>query len=91
MSMEQMTLFDNNRVTTPLASRLRPSSLDDFVGQEHLFGEKGVYIGVHVDDYKIYGKCPGRSPRIIAGAEIRTKRKSCSSCNFLQELQLHML
>ena len=37
--MEQMTLFDNNRVTTPLASRLRPSSLDDFVGQEHLVGK----------------------------------------------------
>ena len=37
--MEQMTLFDNNRVTTPLASRLRPSSLDDFVGQEHLVGQ----------------------------------------------------
>ena len=37
--MEQMTLFDNNRVTTPQASRLRPSSLDDFVGQEHLVGQ----------------------------------------------------
>ena len=37
--MEQMTLFDNNRVTTPLASRLRPTSLDEFVGQEHLVGE----------------------------------------------------
>ena len=37
--MEQMTLFDNNRVTSPLASRLRPSSLDDFVGQEHLVGQ----------------------------------------------------
>ena len=37
--MEQMTLFDNSRVTTPLASRLRPSSLDDFVGQEHLVGK----------------------------------------------------
>ena len=31
--MQQMTLFDNNRVTTPLASRLRPDSLDEFVGQ----------------------------------------------------------
>ncbi len=37
--MEQMTLFDNNRLTTPLASRLRPESLDDFVGQEHLVGK----------------------------------------------------
>ena len=37
--MQQMTLFDNSRVTTPLASRLRPDSLDDFVGQEHLVGK----------------------------------------------------
>ena len=29
----------NNRVTTPLASRLRPDSLDEFVGQEHLVGQ----------------------------------------------------
>lgn len=35
--MEQMSLFDNaNRMTTPLASRLRPKTLADFVGQEHL-------------------------------------------------------
>ena len=37
--MQQMTLFDNNRVTTPLASRLRPDSLDEFVGQEQLVGQ----------------------------------------------------
>ena len=37
--MEQMTLFGNDRAMTPLASRLRPDSLDDFVGQEHLVGE----------------------------------------------------
>ncbi len=36
--MEQMTLFGNNRAMTPLASRLRPDSLDGFVGQEHLIG-----------------------------------------------------
>lgn len=37
--MEQMTLFGNDRGMTPLASRLRPDSLDDFVGQQHLVGE----------------------------------------------------
>ena len=36
--MEQMSLFDDNREVTPLASRLRPESLTDFVGQEHLIG-----------------------------------------------------
>ncbi|MBU3876085.1 replication-associated recombination protein A [Faecalicatena sp. AGMB00832] len=37
--MEQMTLFDDRKLTAPLASRLRPDSLEYFVGQEHLLGK----------------------------------------------------
>ncbi|MBD5459935.1 MAG: AAA family ATPase, partial [Lachnospiraceae bacterium] len=37
--MEQMTLFDYQQSSSPLASRLRPGSLDDFAGQEHLLGQ----------------------------------------------------
>ncbi|GAA0799088.1 replication-associated recombination protein A [Faecalicatena orotica] len=37
--MEQMTLFDDRKLTAPLASRLRPDSLENFVGQEHLLGK----------------------------------------------------
>lgn len=37
--MEQMSLFDNRKVYAPLASRLRPESLTDFIGQEHLLGQ----------------------------------------------------
>lgn len=37
--MEQLSLFDNRSVAGPLASRLRPDSLEDFIGQEHLLGE----------------------------------------------------
>nr|WP_308625912.1 replication-associated recombination protein A [uncultured Eisenbergiella sp.] len=41
--MEQMSLFDDNRVMyDPLASRLRPCVLDEFVGQKHLIGEGKV-------------------------------------------------
>ena len=36
--MEQMTLFGSDRVMTPLASRVRPDSLEEFAGQEHLLG-----------------------------------------------------
>lgn len=36
--MEQMSLFDDRKLTAPLASRLRPTDLDEFVGQEHLLG-----------------------------------------------------
>lgn len=37
--MEQLSLFDDREKTVPLASRLRPSSLEEFVGQEHLVGK----------------------------------------------------
>ena len=39
--MGQMSLFDNS-IPEPLAARLRPESLDDYVGQEHLVGEGKV-------------------------------------------------
>ena len=32
-------MFEKN---LPLAERMRPSSLDELLGQSHLFGEKGV-------------------------------------------------
>lgn len=36
--MEQISLFDNREQSIPLASRLRPQKLEDFIGQEHLLG-----------------------------------------------------
>ena len=39
--MEQMTLFDQV-VSQPLAARLRPRDLDEFVGQTHLLGKGKV-------------------------------------------------
>lgn len=41
MFESQKTLFENEE-NQPLASRLRPSSLDDFFGQKHLLGEGKV-------------------------------------------------
>lgn len=37
--LEQLSLFDNRDLSNPLASRLRPSRLEDFAGQKHLLGE----------------------------------------------------
>ncbi len=37
--MEQISLFDDREKTAPLASRLRPDSLENYVGQRHLIGE----------------------------------------------------
>ena len=39
--MEQVNLFEN-KISQPLAARLRPEDLDEFVGQEHLIGEGKV-------------------------------------------------
>ena len=36
--MEQMSLFDDRERTAPLASRLRPETLDEYVGQKDLVG-----------------------------------------------------
>lgn len=36
--MEQLSLFDDRKRSAPLASRLRPESLEEYVGQRHLIG-----------------------------------------------------
>ena len=41
--MEQLSLFGNNNdLTAPLASRMRPESLENYIGQKHLLGEGKV-------------------------------------------------
>ncbi|GAA3014497.1 replication-associated recombination protein A [Tetragenococcus solitarius] len=37
--MKQESLFSNRKSTTPLASRVRPKTIDDFVGQKQLLGQ----------------------------------------------------
>lgn len=36
--MEQLSLFDDREKTAPLASRLRPDTLEEYAGQKHLVG-----------------------------------------------------
>ena len=38
-NMKQTSIYDTTKPIGPLASRLRPRDLDEFVGQEHLLGE----------------------------------------------------
>lgn len=49
--MEQRTLFENE-TNQPLASRLRPRDLSEFVGQEHLLGE-GKILRKLIEEDKI--------------------------------------
>ena len=44
--MEQMTLFDQREANQPLASRLRPESLEEYVGQQHLIGKGKILRGL---------------------------------------------
>lgn len=37
--MEQISMLDDREKNAPLASRLRPDTLDDYVGQKHLVGK----------------------------------------------------
>lgn len=46
--MEQLSLFDDRKINAPLASRLRPESLDEYVGQKHLIG-KGKILRQLID------------------------------------------
>ncbi|MCL2221199.1 MAG: replication-associated recombination protein A [Oscillospiraceae bacterium] len=40
--MKQTSIYETNKPIGPLASRLRPRDLDEFVGQEHLLGDGKV-------------------------------------------------
>ena len=46
--MEQLTLFDDRAVSAPLASRLRPETLEEYAGQKHLLG-KGKLLRQLID------------------------------------------
>ena len=48
--MEQESLFQNELQRDPLAARLRPSSLDDYVGQKHLLGKGKILYNLIAKD-----------------------------------------
>lgn len=50
--MEQLSLFDDRETNAPLASRLRPGTLDEYVGQKHLLG-KGKILRQLIDKDQI--------------------------------------
>ncbi len=83
MWMEQMSLFDDREVYQPLASRLRPESLDDFVGQKQLIGE-GKILRQLIDQDKvpsmIFWGPPGVGKTTLAG--IIARRTHAEFINF---------
>lgn len=88
-----MDLFDYMRSNTmekeaPLASRLRPATLDEVVGQKHIIGkDKPLYRAIKADKLGsiiFYGP-PGTGKttlaKVIAGTtSARFKQPECNGC-----------
>ena len=56
-------------MSTPLADRIRPRTLDDIAGQKHLFGEgaalRGIIESGHIPNLIFYGP-PGTGKTTVA-------------------------
>ena len=70
--MEQLSLFDSREETAPLASRIRPNTLEDYVGQEKAKETLKIYIEAakarkeSLDHVLFYGP-PGLGKTTLAG------------------------
>ena len=85
--MEQMSLFDampdGRNMTVPLASRLRPQELGDFIGQEHLLGQGKMLRQLIEKDQissMIFWGPPGVGKTTLAG--IIARRTKADFINF---------
>ena len=70
MSMEQLSLFDSQETYHPLASRVRPETLEEFAGQEHLLGKGNVLRRLIENDQipsMIFWGPPGVGKTTLAG------------------------
>ncbi|RZT00645.1 replication-associated recombination protein A [Cuneatibacter caecimuris] len=81
--MDQLSLFDGLEVYHPLASRMRPEDLDEFVGQGHLLGE-GKLLRQLIEQDKIpsmiFWGPPGVGKTTLAG--IIARRTHARFINF---------
>lgn len=83
MEMDQLSMFDYKEAAAPLASRLRPETLDAFVGQKHLLG-KGKILRQLIDQDNIpsmiFWGPPGVGKTTLAS--IIAKRTNANFINF---------
>ena len=70
--------------STPLAERLRPQTLDDFIGQEHLIGKNGALYKILKNNLipsLIFWGPPGVGKTTLA-EKVVFSRRSCSLIYF---------
>ncbi|MDR0570642.1 MAG: replication-associated recombination protein A [Clostridiales Family XIII bacterium] len=68
--MIQQSMFDDRQTSSPLASRMRPQSLDEFLGQSHLLGEGKIMrqmIDADAVTSMIFWGPPGVGKTTLAG------------------------
>ena len=76
--MEQQTFFDRDGAQ-PLAARLRPRTLDEFVGQRHLLGPGKVLTRLIESDHlssMIFWGPPGVGKTTLASSRAARRRPS---------------
>ncbi|MDD7738776.1 MAG: replication-associated recombination protein A [Fusicatenibacter sp.] len=81
--MEQLSLFDQKPLEMPLAGRMRPESLEEFVGQQHLLGPGKILRQLIEQDRissMIFWGPPGVGKTTLAG--IIAKRTKASFLTF---------
>ncbi len=81
--MEQLSMFDDRQDYVPLASRMRPADLDEFVGQENILGEGKVLRQLIEQDKvpsMIFWGPPGVGKTTLAG--IIANRSNARFVNF---------
>lgn len=67
---QQLSFFDNQETYRPLASRMRPETLEEFIGQEHLIGQGKVLRRLIEQDQipsMIFWGPPGVGKTTLAG------------------------
>ena len=81
--MEQNSLF-YNQMNEPLAARLRPQSLDEIIGQQHLIGEGKVLRRMVESDRipsMIFWGPPGVGKTTLASVIAKTTRANFINCS----------